>query len=214
VTGTPTTTGPYSFVIRATDAGSPPQTATANYNLTIDTVPTVTTTTLPDAFTGQPYTYALTATGGTPPLHWTLGQYDYQLSMQIDPLTGVLTGVAHAPNTDPLFIWLVDPLGIGSNTQLTLNIKPGPFQFPNGSYPSGNVGVLYSTYANSGPVGGLPPYTISHLGGTVPPGLVFYGGALSGSPTAAGTYILTLQATDSSPTPQTLTASYTITISP
>ena len=215
LTGTPSTAGTYSFVVRATDAGSPPQTATVNYTLTIDTLPTITTTSLPDVLTGQPFTIPLSVTGGTPPLSWVLSSFDYRLSIQINPLTGVLSGTAHAPNTDKLSVGVFDSLGLYSFAILTLNIKPGPFQFPNGSYIAGNVGVLY---ADSTPLwtvdGGLPPYTVTMLGGTVPPGLTFSGGAMWGTPTAAGTYTLQLQATDSSTTPQTLTATYTITINP
>jgi hypothetical protein len=215
IIGTPVAAGTYSFIVRVTDAGTPPQTASVNYTLNIDTLPTITTTSLPDIAAGQPFTFPLAETGGTRPLYWTLTSFDGQLSIQLDPLTGVLTGTAHAPNTDNLTVGLHDSLGLYSFTNLTLNIKPGPFQFPMGSYSAGKVGVLY---ADSTPlwtvVGGLPPYTVTMLGGTVPPGLTFYGGAISGTPVTAGTYTLSLQASDSSSPPQTLTATYTITINP
>ena len=215
LSGTPTTTGAYNFVVSVSDAGTPPQSVTVSYTLTIGTMPTLITTSLPDAFTGQQYTYALSATGGTLPLRWSMSQYDYQLMMQIDPQTGILSGVARAPNSDTLYVGLLDSLGISSYTQLTLNIKPGPFQFPDATLPSGKVGVLYSdSTAYYDAVGGLPPYTISVASGTVPPGLTFTGGGFGGVPTTAGTYTMILQASDSSSTPQTLTATFTITINP
>ena len=215
LTGTPSTSGSYSFVVRVTDVGSPPQTATCNPTFTIETLPTLTTASLPDVLTGQPFTFPLSATGGTPPLYWTLTSFDGQLILQLDPFTGVLSGTAHAPNTDTLTIGLHDALGLYSYTNLTVNIKPGPFLFPSGSYAAGNVGVLYSDMTPfRAIVGGTPPYWVTMLGGTVPPGLTFSAGQLNGTPTTAGTYTLQLQATDSSPTPQIVTATYTITINP
>jgi hypothetical protein len=215
LSGTPTTTGAYNFVVSVSDAGTPPQSVTASYTLTIGTMPTLITTSLPDAFTGQPYSFQLTEVGGTPPVRWEMSDDDYQLNMQVDPLTGVLSGVPRASNTDTLNIFIYDSLGLGGWGHVTLTIQPGPFQFPNGSFPNGKVGGLYAdstAYWNI--VGGLPPYSVSLLSGTVPPGLTFHGGGLNGTPTTPGTYTMTLQATDSSSTPQTLTATYTITINP
>lgn len=65
-----------------------------------------------------------------------------------------------------------------------------------GSPPSGGVGVPYShTFAAAA---GTPPYAYAITGGALPTGLTLSAaGAISGTPTAAGTFTFTIQATDS-----------------
>ena len=62
--------------------------------------------------------------------------------------------------------------------------------------------------------GGTTPYTWTDPGTTLPPGVtVASGGLVSGTPTTANTYNVTLTVTDAaSPTPATDTASFTFTV--
>ncbi len=64
--------------------------------------------------------------------------------------------------------------------------------------PSGVTGTAYSQPL--GATGGTAPYTYSLVAGILPPGLTV-GAALSGTPTAAGSYLFSVQATDSSVPP-------------
>ncbi|MDH3686307.1 MAG: putative Ig domain-containing protein, partial [Myxococcales bacterium] len=65
------------------------------------------------------------------------------------------------------------------------------------SIPQGNVGASY--FRTLGAWGGTPPYTWSVEQGPLPPGIVLDpAGALSGTPTAAGTWPLVLRVEDSS----------------
>ncbi|HWG72442.1 MAG TPA: putative Ig domain-containing protein, partial [Acidimicrobiales bacterium] len=58
--------------------------------------------------------------------------------------------------------------------------------------PGGTVGVAYNAKLTA--TGGTPPYTWSIVSGTLPPGLSLAAdGTVSGTPTAAGTYQLTVQ---------------------
>lgn len=70
ISGTPTTAGVYGFSVVATDANGD---QSAPQPLTITVVPavTVTVTGLPGAVVGQPYTFTLTASGGTAPFSWS-----------------------------------------------------------------------------------------------------------------------------------------------
>ncbi len=61
----------------------------------------------------------------------------------------------------------------------------------------GTVGIAYPSLALQAG-GGTAPYSWQVREGTLPPGLALSGGAISGTPTAAGTYYFTLAATDSS----------------
>ncbi|MFV0460011.1 MAG: putative Ig domain-containing protein [Actinomycetales bacterium] len=61
--------------------------------------------------------------------------------------------------------------------------------------PNGTVAMPYSqTFTASG---GTSPYTYDVSSGTLPPGLSFTDGTLSGTPTTAGTYSFTIRAQDS-----------------
>jgi hypothetical protein len=61
--------------------------------------------------------------------------------------------------------------------------------------------------------GGTGPYTYQVMSGSVPGLTVAAGGAISGTPTTAGTYVLSVKVTDSSATPKTATNNLTIVIS-
>jgi hypothetical protein len=216
LSGTPSATGAYTAVAQVADAAIPAQTSQATFVLTVGTPPVVLTTSLPNATTGQPYTFALSESGGTPPLNWWVQQGDYLLNLQIDPHSGVLTGLARTPNVDNIIVFLSDALGLQGVANLTLTIKAGPLVFPNGSFPNAKVGLFYSDSTPNGAIaGGAAPFTYALAAGTVPPGLGFQtSGGLYGTPTAPGTYSMVILATDSSTPAQTATATYTITINP
>ena len=76
--------------------------------------------------------------------------------------------------------------------------------------PPGGVGVAYSQQLTA--TGGTGPYTFAVTSGTLPPGLTLSaGGLLSGTPTAAGSSPVTIQATDANGCPGD--TSYTIVVS-
>jgi hypothetical protein len=78
------------------------------------------------------------------------------------------------------------------------------------SFPSGQVGVAYSSFLVAS--GGLPPYTYSITGGSLPTGLTLNPstGAITGTPTVAGTYSDTSRVVDSSGNPSTSACGITI----
>ncbi|WP_415577423.1 Ig domain-containing protein, partial [Deinococcus radiodurans] len=66
--------------------------------------------------------------------------------------------------------------------------------FQPSSLPVSYVGETYNVQV--GVTGGVGPYGYRLTAGTLPPGLKFAGGALSGTPTKAGSYSFAIQATD------------------
>jgi Putative Ig domain len=85
------------------------------------------------------------------------------------------------------------------------------------SLPAGTVGISYSQTVTA--TGGITPYTwsITSGSGSLPAGLSLdpSTGAISGTPTAAGTSTFSVTATDSTPpTPQTATQALSIAVNP
>ena len=214
LSGTPTTSGSYTMVVRITDSAMPAQVATAAYTLTIEDPPKITTAALPDGLSGQPYNQKMGVSGGIPPYRWYLSA-SWDPGLQFDSNTGTVSGIPTKTNTYDLSIGVLDSLGLGEfNRHVLLTINAGPYSFVGGSFPDAKVGVLYANYCPQ-PRGGTTPYTFILASGSLPPGLALgNNGPLFGTPTAAGTYTVMLTATDSSPTPQAATAIVAITVMP
>ena len=73
ISGTPTSTGHYSFTVKATDAQS--NSASANLSITVNASAgtlTITTTTLPIGTINTPYNALLAANGGITPYTWSI----------------------------------------------------------------------------------------------------------------------------------------------
>ncbi|MGH7612308.1 MAG: G1 family glutamic endopeptidase [Candidatus Dormibacteria bacterium] len=91
--------------------------------------------------------------------------------------------------------------------------SPQPLAVVTTSLPAGTQGSTYS--ADLSAYGGTPPYSWSILSGSLQTGLTLSGaGTISGTPTVAGSYLVTFQVHDSgSPTTQTATsAALTLTV--
>ena len=77
ISGTPTASGSFSFTVQATDVESPAQTAKQALSITINTtsgsLSITTKSPLPNATLNSTYSAMVTASGGTPPYTWTLG---------------------------------------------------------------------------------------------------------------------------------------------
>jgi hypothetical protein len=217
LSGNPTTAGTYKFVLRATDSATPAQTATQSFTVMVETAPTITTTSLPDGRTGVIYIYSLEATGGTPPYSWTSGSV---CSPDCPGLTmqefGALSGAPRNPGTYTIKAQMQDRMGIRAEKELTLTILPGPLVTPAISMDPFKVGV--KSWDSITAYGGTPPYTFALAAGTLPPGLTLQNlsgsGYISGVPTVAGTYTLTVQVSDSRQPAQTSLSNVTVVVSP
>ena len=92
LSGTPTTTGTYSFTVQASNSqGSDSADLTLNISAPAsNTKPSITTQTANPAATGQPYTCQLMASG-TPPFSWTLSKGKLPPGLSITS-SGLITG--------------------------------------------------------------------------------------------------------------------------
>jgi hypothetical protein len=94
ITGTPSAAvSSAALDVQVTDSGSPAQTTARSLTLTIAAAAlAVSTTSLPGAQVGKPYTATLTATGGTAPLTWSIAAGSLPAGLSLTPATGVIAG--------------------------------------------------------------------------------------------------------------------------
>src|SRR5262249_32286062 len=153
------------------------------------------------------YTHDFTATGGGT-LIWTATGVPAGLTLSP---TGSLTGVSNFTGIASLIVTASDGVTAGSRPFAVPGLLANPRGLPlavlSTARADATVGQSYSTTLN--PSGGLPPYAWSIApGSSLPPGLSLISGAqlppnitpgstaISGAPTAAGTYAFDLIVTD------------------
>ena len=193
-TGTATATGTFTFTVRVTDNAA--STSSSTFQMTINGPPVVSTTSLPGGTPGASYSQTLAETGGTSPFTWSGTGLPSWLSLSP---AGVLTGTAPniaTPTTYNFSVTVTDFAGAASAAQPLSITVGGSLQITTTSpLAPWTVNRPYtSTFAASG---GSLPYTFAITGGTQPTGLsLSTAGALTGIPTAAGTYNFTVTVTD------------------
>jgi sugar lactone lactonase YvrE len=189
-----------------------------------ESVLVTTTSSLPAATVGIPYTQQLQETGGVPPLNWTVVQNSSSLptGFNLDPVAGKISGTTLTAGTYPFTVQVTDSIGdFGTQPlSLTVHIFVSTSQPPANppftattALPNGVVGSPYSnTVYESGGVSNnttafswtIVPNSVMPGGGSTLPGLSFQpnaigvtNGTLSGTPPAPGTYTFTAMVTDS-----------------
>lgn len=94
---------------------------------------------------------------------------------------------------------------------LALGVGLAPLEVATQTLPTATAGALYTATLNA--QGGALPYTWSVTGGSLPPGLALSAdGTINGTPTTAGSYVMTVAVTDL--VGRTSTAPATITVNP
>lgn len=169
---------------------------------------TITPTSLTGGTAGVAYSQTLTQTGalGAPSYAVTAGALPAGMSLS---LAGVLSGTPTVTGTFNFTVTVADASGCLGSTAYTLVIGCPTFVFTLGSFANGTAGVAYSQTA--GTTGGVGGTTYAITAGALPPGLTMStGGAVTGTPTATGTYNFTITATDANLC--TGSAAYSITI--
>jgi hypothetical protein len=95
ISGTPTAQGSYSFTVEATDSGPIQQSyisSTFSIGITSSEPLKIRTTSLLDGTVGQPYQGQLVATGGAPPLVWSITNGGLPVGLVLNPTTGAISG--------------------------------------------------------------------------------------------------------------------------
>ncbi len=225
ISGTPTgPQGTANFTVQVADHSSPVQTATKALSMLINLpgAPAITPTTLPDGKVGTPYSATLSVAGGLAPYAWSVsaGTLPAGLTLAGNGTTATISGTPTTQQSSVAFtIQVSDSSNPSQNGTQAYTVTIAPPQAlavttTSSQLPGGSVSAAYpATQLNA--TGGIAPYTwllVSPGTGPLPSGLSFNsGGAITGTPTAAGTFPFTVQVTDSKSA--TATANLSITIS-
>jgi hypothetical protein len=217
ITGTPTAAGATMFTVKATDSSTPtPQTATKQLSIQVNSVLTITTTSLPNGTVGTAYNTTLQSSGGGAPVTWAISVGSLPSWASLDTNTGAITGTPNASGTTNFTVRATDstsPTPQVVSQALSITVTVATLTVTTTSLPNGTVNSAYNQQLSFN--GGTPPITWSISGGALPAwaSLNASTGAITGTPNATGTTSFTVKATDSAtPTPQTATQALSITV--
>jgi Putative Ig domain/Galactose oxidase, central domain len=213
--GTPSTAGSFTFTVTATDAAPSPQSVSAPVTVVISNPapPVVSQTPPPVGVNGSTYPgFGFAATGGYLPLTWKIkvGTLPTGLALGTD---GTLSGTPSVAGLFPITVMVTDgaptPESDSHDFVIEVDNPPPPtidLHLRNGQVnyiilpPTGTVGTVYQAYGAAPgfqfkATDGLAPLVWSESGAL--PGLVFsLDGLLSGTPTAAGRFPITVNVVD------------------
>lgn len=233
ITGIPTSSGTFSFTVQVNDQDD--GIGTADIQVTIAPM-TISTTFLPGATTGVPYSVQLLLNGGVAPITWSiqcssncgarsgprsavvpLHAADLPAGLTLNQSTGVISGTPTASGLFQFTVIAVDQDDNRATQSLSMEVSTcAPTVTPASPLPPGEVKVNYPqvTFGASGCTG---PFTFSAQGvspfnpSALPPGLILSAnGALTGIPTTAGMFSFVLDVTD--PNQNVTQFQYSITI--
>jgi hypothetical protein len=219
VSGTPAQVGTFAFSVTATDSAQPPMSSPPlATQIMIGTPPPLmpnTTPTPPAGVLGTPYgPFSFTATGGYLPLQWSIasGNLPPGLTLGTDgTLSGTPTSVGNFMFTVKVTDGASPPVAQTLAVAISVTLPPPP-TISNQEAPTGTVGVAYTPYTFTASNGAqplawseAPPLTM---------GLTLSAqGVLSGTPTAAGQFQITLNVVDAAGQPGTATFPTTVRVS-
>lgn len=213
--GVPTTSGTFTFFVKATDRngmqqnGQPPPLSVTSTLFTVIINPatplSVTTTSLPPGTVNQPYNATLAAKGGSTPYTWSVPPNTLPPGLALNTSTGKISGTPTTVGSFAVTATVQDtsiPVQTAASGPLTISIQsPQPLQLTTTSLSQGTTATPYN--ASLIATGGIQPYKWSVISGQLPAGLTLDAetGLVSGIPILVGTSTFTIQVQDSAAGP-------------
>lgn len=198
--GTPTESGTFTFDVTVTDStGGTPGTVTATYSLTVLVPPlSLSPETVQGATAGVTYTQTFVATGGVAPYQYTLSAGTLPAGLTLDTATGQLAGTPTQAGSFDFSVTATDSTAGTAATTVrayTLAVSAPVIVVDPDTLPTALQSVEYTQALSAR--GGTAPYTFTLDAGTLPTGMTLSAeGALSGTPSATGSFEVSIRATD------------------
>ncbi|MGU3404523.1 beta strand repeat-containing protein [Methylobacterium brachiatum] len=186
ITGTPTVAGQFGGLsVTATDAnGYVADSGSFSINvadpLMISGIP-------PRGIAGSAYSFTFGAAGGQQPYSFSLAQGSLPFGLALSS-SGTISGTPFvAGTTSNLVVRVTDANGTTRDTAPFSITLADQLTVASGPTSIGTTGLAYSSAFAA--AGGTAPYSFALVSGSLPPGLsLATSGAISGTPTAAGSY--------------------------
>ncbi|MFN2461946.1 MAG: beta strand repeat-containing protein, partial [Candidatus Velthaea sp.] len=191
--GTPTTAGPYGFTITATDANA--ATASRAYSGTIAAAPAIATASLPVPVLASAYSQAVQTSAGTAPFAFAISTGALPAGLTLNATTGVISGTPTAAGAYGFTVAATDANGLAATHAYGGTIVTS-LAIVTASLPAPVMNAAYGQTVQT--LGGTAPIGFAVAAGALPAGLTLNAatGAISGTPTASGSYSFTIAATD------------------
>ena len=212
VSGTPTVSGRFSFLVYVTDDFG--NRATQNFSITVGTPISIASSTLPTGYVGTAYSQALSATGGTGTGYtWTVANGSTLPGGLSLSAGGVISGTPTTPGLQNFSVNVTDSASDIGTGSISITIDAGVSITTGTTLPAGYVGAAYSqTLAATGGSGTGYTWTVTSGASSLTAVNLSLSaaGVLSGTPSAAGTPSFTVKVTDSAS--NSTTATFTLTV--
>lgn len=164
----------------------------------------VATANLTPTSAGATLATSLTEQNSVSPVTWSVVSGSLPSGVTLAP-NGVLSGTVGSAGAFNFRVRVTDAKGAQAERDLTLLVSAQALQWnPGTPFNTGTVGQQYGGNLNQSLTGGTNPITFEIVQGALPPGIVLdpATGALTGTPTAAGNFSVSIRAT-SAPDPTT-----------
>ena len=217
ITYTPTAgySGSDSFTYTATNASGTSTPATVSITVSTPTfVMSPAAGALTGATVGTSYSQTVTASGGTAAYTYSVTSGTLPAGLSLNTSTGAITGTPTTAGNTSFTITATDANSITGAANYTLAVAQSSVTLTlspsSGALTTATVGTAYSQSVTT--TSGNAPYTYSGTG--LPNGLSIdtNTGAITGTPTTAGSYTITVAVTDSASPANTGSGSYTLTV--
>jgi len=201
LSGSPTSTGNFNFVVQVQDSANPPQTASKALLIRVADFLSVSPNVIPlrSGRLGFPYSAQISVMGGIAPYTWTLVSGSLLPGLSLNSQSGEITGVPTGSGPVQLTILIVDSGNPPQSLRqpFTLGVST-PLMLTGGFLPRGKLGRPYSGLL--GFSGGAQPIRFGIAAGSLPPGLSLLPGSnqIAGGPTMKGIFSFTIEARDNS----------------
>jgi hypothetical protein len=175
---------------------------------------TIVTASFPPGSVGTLYAEGLTVSGGTSPYAWSLAGGSLPPGLTLYSF-GTISGYPTSGGTYQFTLSVTDAQNHVASRAFSIVIAGAAFSItPTGALPSGIVGQNYNPVTLTA-TGGVAPLTWA-AGPGLPPGLSIshQTGVISGTPTTAGAFSFTVQATDAAQNVASANLSITIGVGP